>query len=141
MKLNEFLKSKGLTEEDIKTVNTDYVDALISAKVGSKDEEITKLTGELEATKGELTPFKQEKRTKHISSLVSDLTTEDKLADALALAGISDEDDDETIKAKVSKTIETRAYLQKDAGTPVEIVDKKLKETKEKSKEYKFVKN
>lgn len=137
MKLQEILKSLELSEDNIKAING-AVDAVITSKVASKDEEIKTLNGSLETMKGELTPFKEAKRKSHLQTLVGDLTSEEKLNDAIALSGITDEDDDEAIKAKVSKTIEGRAYLQKDAGTPEELKETKNKPATSAVKEDKY---
>ncbi len=91
----------------------------------------------------ELKPFKSEARKKHIGSLVGELTSENLLGDAIALAGITEEDDDSIIKTKVSETIKSRPWLQKDAGTPIEVkkeVKKPVTKKKEAQKVRRFVK-
>lgn len=133
MKLQDKLKALELSEADIKEINS-LIDTVIDGKVALKDDEIKTLTGKLDELNGELTPFKQEKRNKHINSLVKDLTSDDKLSDAIALAGLNEEDDDESIKSKVNKVIESRQYLQKDAGIPNESVKQKEIEKNEKPK-------
>ncbi len=89
----------------------------------------------------ELKPFKAEKRFNHISDIVKDLTdSNEKTKDAIALANISEDDDDETIKTKVSKVIEEREYLQKQkAGIPPEInKTKKVDEKPQQEVENKY---
>lgn len=56
----------------------------------------------------ELKPYKASERKSKINSLVGNLTDEDKLADAIALAGLTDEDDDNAITTKVSEVIKAR---------------------------------
>ncbi len=62
----------------------------------------------------ELKPFQAEKRNTHIKTLISGLTSDDRLNDTIALSGITAEDDDATIKSKVQATIKDRPYLQPD---------------------------
>ena len=140
MTLKEKLAALGLSETDTKEINS-LVDLVIEGKVKAKDEEINKLNGDIKSMGDELTPLKSEKRKSHISSLVGDITSKDKIADAIALSGITEEDDDETIKSKVSKTINERTYLQKDNGIPGEIIKTEKEKIPEKTKEYRFMEN
>lgn len=64
----------------------------------------------------ELKPYKAEKRSNHITSLVKDLTDDKKLDAAIRLAAISEEDDDNSIISKVSDVIKQNDFLAK---TPV----------------------
>ncbi len=94
---------------------------------------------EVKALQDELTPYKAEKRHLHISSLVKDLTDSDKkLKDAIALAGITEEDSDEIITNKVTKVIEDRAYLQKDIIDDKKSIEKKPIQDSEPKKTYRF---
>ncbi len=70
--------------------------------------------GAVKKLQDELAPFKQEARKTHLQSLVGDLTDESKLSDALALAGITEDDSDETVIKKVTDTITSRKWLQPD---------------------------
>ncbi len=124
----DYKKKETYTQEDIDKLLEDHSGFVKKGYKGYVSKE------DYEKVVEELTPFKQEKRKNYISGLVGDMTTEDKLADAIALANISDEDDEKSIKDKVSSVIKTRTWLQKDAGVPIELNKTKKIEKKEKKK-------
>ena len=95
-----------------KTFTQEQVDKIISERLerakAKYTEEITALTTKLEAADKELKPYKQELRNKHIASLIPDTIDPAKTADAIALAGITEEDGDAVIKDKLLKVTESR---------------------------------
>lgn len=84
--------------------------------------ELTSVKSELEGFKEKeterLAKAQKEERDSHIISLVSDITDADKLGFALTKANILETDDDETIKFKVNKVIESHPFLKKDVVDP-----------------------
>lgn len=109
--LQEKLIEFGLSEDQIKDVNT-AVDALIETKISDKDKEIADRDGNITSLTEELNPHREKAQVDKINKIVSGITSEDKLPDAIALAGITEDDDDETIKSKVKKVVDERPHLQ-----------------------------
>lgn len=132
MNLQELLTSFGLSEDQIKQINS-AVDVVISSKLSDKDGEMTKLQGDLDKANGELKPFKDKERNAQISSIVGDLTDEEKLPAAIKLADIQEDDEEDVIKEKVAKVIEENPFLGKTKVTDpaaAKTVTKKVQEVK-----------
>ncbi len=127
MTLQELLKELGLTDEQISQVNT-AVDAVIDGKTSPLNEQLTKLQGDLEAANGELAPYKKQEQESKLSSLMPDNAHPDRHEDIVKLSGIEDNDDDETIKSKLSDTVSGRDYLQsKPTADPAVAKEEKVK--------------
>ena len=143
--MQEILKSLNISDDNIKAIN-EAVDIVIESKLIVKENEIKTLQGNLEKTRGELTPFKEQERKNKIKSLIKGLTDDEKLDDVITLSGISEDDDEATIKEKATKTIEAKSYLAKtvidDSSAKENLTKKSGTETetpKAKPKEYKFI--
>lgn len=66
----------------------------------------------------ELKGYKKTDRKNHIATLVKDLTSQDKINDAISLSNIQDDMEDKVIIDTVKKTISERAYLKNNIDTP-----------------------
>lgn len=110
------------TAAEMEAIGTQYGEFISKSYKGFvKPEDHEKVLAELQ-------PFKTEKRNNHIRTLAKDLTSEDKLKGAIAMSGITAEDDDATISTKLKKTIEENKFLQKDNGVAPELIKKKEQE-------------
>ncbi len=119
MNLQEILIGLGLSAEDITKVNQ-AVDSVIESKLAGQTDSIKALEDELTATKGdlesankELAPVRDAAKKEQLTALMPDSADLDKLEDIVALAGLSDEDDEDAIKSKLQDTVDKRDYLQK----------------------------
>ncbi len=114
--LQALVEAKKITAEDVNTINSQVTSIKASAIEKITADFEAKITG-MESKNKELTdklaPILEKEKGDKLSAIVSGLTDDDKLADAIALANLEEDDTDEVIKDKVSKVIESRSYLQK----------------------------
>ncbi len=92
----------------------------------------------------ELKPFKTQARKEKIKTLLPDNANTEMFDDILSIASIDKEDNDDIIAEKLSKTIESRSWYQKEKETiiPPEIKTKtKIKKKEEPKTKYRFLKN
>lgn len=130
MELKDFhyTKKDGYTQSDVDTLLAQFATAIGKETVSKED---------YEAIKGELTPLKAEKRQSHLKTLVPDNANIDEYETLLALANVSDEDDDNTIKNKFKGIVEKKTFLQKPKVAAPEAVktNKKIEKQPEPSKD------
>ncbi len=119
MNLQELLESFELSADQIAEINKS-VDTVIESKLSGQADSIKALEDELTATKGdlksaneELAPVRDAAKKEQLASLMPESADPDKHEDIVALAGLSDEDDEDTIKSKLQDTVDKRDYLQK----------------------------
>ena len=106
--MNSEKDSKKFTQEQLAEAATKSAEA-VRAKLEAQLEAIKKEKEELHNT---LQPLLKKQRKQEIVESVKGLTDDEKLQDAILLAGISDEDKLEEIRQKVEEVIKTRKYLQ-----------------------------
>ena len=97
----------------------------LEAEKARHQEELLALKEKAEKLEKELTPLKEKQWERKVVKTVNGLTDENKLKDAIALAGVNKDDDDEIIKSKVQKVIESRPWLQPTVNDPA--TEKQLK--------------
>lgn len=74
--------------------------------------EVEELTGSLETANEKLAPILKKEREDKLLALLPKTAKKDLASDIIALANISDEMDDDAIKAALKDTVANRAYLQ-----------------------------
>ena len=138
MKLHEQLQALvdagKITIEESKTLS----DSVAVIKSSTKEKVTKELQVKLDEAHSKLSDYTKKERAELIKKSVAGLTdSEDKLKDAVALAGIADDDDADAIKSKVESVIESRSYLQaaKEEVTETVIVEKPKAEKPVEAKE------
>ena len=121
----------------------------LAAKEAKYQAELLALRQKAENLEKELLPIREKERERKIIKTVEGLTDQPKLLDAIKLANISKEDDEEKIKLKVQKVIDERDWLKPkitDPSTQQELTKqqsvkpKKENNDADEMKNYKFVK-
>lgn len=100
MTLNEYLSSLGIAEDKIKEINTTYVDTLIA----KKEAVLTAQIEELKKSSNEQSEKLSEYTKKEREALISKLAKEHEADKLVKFAGITPEDDENTIKEKLVST-------------------------------------
>lgn len=119
MKLNELLeklvadgKISAEESQSISNLTNDIRDAAVVKANKVKDVEIKTLTSNLEEANEKLAPILKKERADKLLTLLPKTAKKDLASDIIALANISDEMDDDAIKAAFKDTVSSRTYLQ-----------------------------
>jgi len=104
----KYNKKETYTDADIEEILSQH------AKFTTKQYDGYKSPDEVKELSEKLSTFETEKRNTHIASIAKGLTRSGLEKDAILLAGINPEDDDDTVKNKLQATVKERKFLQID---------------------------
>lgn len=133
MKLNELLdklvadgKISAEESQSISNLTNGIRDAAVVKANKDKDAEIKTLTSNLEEANEKLAPILKKERADKLLTLLPKNAKKDLAEDIISLSGITDEMDDEAIKAALKDTVANRTYLQAE---PVSTSTPKVEES------------
>lgn len=116
MKLQQYLKELGITDDKIEIINTEYIDKIIATRTSALTEQIKELESSNEEKDTKLSEYTKKER----ETLIDNLSKETGTENILKFANISDDDDEKSIKEKL---LNTKSELEKTFTKKEEIID------------------
>lgn len=118
--LDQLVADGKITAEDSQAISRD-IDAI-------KANATKELQGQLDTLKGELAPYKAKERSEAISKFLPKNVKEEFKDDLLTLAGITDEDSDEQVQAKIKEAFDKRPHMASEVKEGDENKDKTVED-------------